>query len=228
MKKILLAEDDIDFANVLKHYLELHDFEVHCAYNGQDALYKFQNEAYNLCVFDVMMPIIDGFTLAEKCIFINPAIPFVFLTARSRNEDKIMGLKLGADDYIIKPFEADEFILRITNIIKRSEKTTTSQSILKEISIGNYLFDTIRLELKIEKETKQLTEKEGALLLFLYQNKNLLLKREYILKSVWGIDDYFTGRSMDVYISKLRKYFGNNSAVKIESIRNIGLEFKLK
>jgi DNA-binding response OmpR family regulator len=228
MKKILLAEDDIDFVNVLKHYLELHEFDVDCAYDGEEAFSKFQKETYNLCVFDVMMPKIDGFTLAEKCIAINPEIPFVFLTARSRNEDKIIGLKLGADDYIVKPFEADELVLRITNIIKRSEKTTSLQPILKQIQIGSFCFDTIRLDLKNEKKTQQLTEKEGALLLFLYQNKNTLLKRKHILQSVWGTIDYFSGRSMDVYISKLRKYFSDDSSISIESIRNVGLEFKLK
>ncbi|MBC7747070.1 MAG: response regulator transcription factor, partial [Methylotenera sp.] len=171
---------------------------------------------------------IDGFTLAEKCIVINPEIPFLFLTARNRSEDKIIGLKLGADDYIVKPFEADELVLRIINIIKRSEKITSSQPILKEIQIGNYRFDTNRLDLKNENKIQQLTEKEGALLLFLYQNKNTLLKRNHVLKTVWGTDDYFTGRSMDVYISKLRKCFSDDTSISIESIRNIGLEFKLK
>lgn len=228
MKKILLAEDDIDFANVLKHYLELHEFEVHCAFDGEEALIKFQKETFNLCVFDVMMPKIDGFTLAEKCNDLNPAIPFVFLTARSKNEDRITGLKLGADDYIGKPFEADELVLRITNIIKRSEKTASSQPILKQIQIGSFSFDTNRLELKNENKTQQLTEKEGTLLLFLYQNRNTLLKRNHILQLVWGTDDYFTGRSMDVYISKLRKYFSEDLSISIESIRNVGLEFKLK
>jgi DNA-binding response OmpR family regulator len=228
MKKILLAEDDIDFANVLKHYLELHKFEVHCAFDGVEALSKFQKETFNLCVFDVMMPKIDGFTLAEKCIAINQETPFVFLTARNRNEDKIIGLKLGADDYIVKPFEADELVLRITNIIKRSEKTTSLQPILKQIQIGSFCFDTIRLDLKNEKKTQQLTEKEAALLLFLFQNKNTLLKRNHILQSVWGTVDYFSGRSMDVYISKLRKYFSDDATISIESIRNVGLEFKLK
>ena len=228
MKKILLAEDDFDFANVLKQYLELHGFEVHCAKDGEEAFQKFQNQSFSLCIFDVMMPKIDGFTLAEKCIAITPEIPFLFLTARNRNEDKIKGLKLGADDYIVKPFEADELVLRLTNILKRSEKRIILNSLSDEILIGNYVFDTHRLELKTEKKIQQLTEKEATLLLFLFQNKNQLIKREQILKSVWGTDDFFTGRSMDVYISKLRKYFIEDASISIESIRNIGLEFKVK
>lgn len=227
MKKILLAEDDADFASVLKQYLEIYDYTVFCAEDGEQALKLFQKETFNICVFDVMMPKIDGFTLAEKIIKINPEIPFVFLTARQLKEDKIKGLKLGADDYIIKPFEADELVLRLNNILKRSEKSTSTASISDEISIGKYTFDTKRLELKFENKTQQLTEKEASLVLFFYQNKNQLLKREEILNAVWGNDDFFSGRSMDVFISRLRKYFTEDNTIKIESIRNVGLEFKL-
>ena len=227
MKKILLAEDDADFASVLKQYLEIYDYTVFCAEDGEEALKLFQKETFNICVFDVMMPKIDGFTLAEKIIKINPEIPFVFLTARQLKEDKIKGLKLGADDYIIKPFEADELVLRLNNILKRSEKSTVAASVSEEISIGKYIFHTKRLELKFEKKIQQLTEKEASLVFFFYQNKNQLLKREEILNAVWGNDDFFSGRSMDVFISRLRKYFSEDSAIKIESIRNVGLEFKI-
>lgn len=227
MKKILLAEDDADFASVLKQYLEIYDYTVFCAEDGEQALKLFQKETFSICVFDVMMPKIDGFTLAEKIIKINPEIPFVFLTARQLKEDKIKGLKLGADDYIIKPFEADELVLRLNNILKRSEKNTSANHVSDEIVIGKYIFDTKRLELKFENKTQQLTEKEASLVSFFYQNKNQLLKREEILTAVWGNDDFFSGRSMDVFISRLRKYFREDNAVKIESIRNIGLEFKL-
>jgi len=227
MKKILLAEDDADFASVLKQYLEIYDYTVFCAEDGEQALKLFQKETFNICVFDVMMPKIDGFSLAEKIIKINPEIPFVFLTARQLKEDKIKGLKLGADDYIIKPFEADELVLRLNNILKRSEKSTSAVPVSDKITIGKYMFDTKRLELKIENKTQQLTEKEAALVLFFYQNKNQLLKREEILTAVWGNDDFFSGRSMDVFISRLRKYFSGDDAIRIESIRNVGLEFKI-
>lgn len=227
MKKILLAEDDTDFALVLKQYLELHNFMVHRVENGEEALNIFNKITFDICVFDVMMPKMDGFTLAEKINSINTEIPFLFLTARNQNEDKIKGLKLGADDYIVKPFEAEELILRINAIIKRTEKSKIVASEKGEIKIGTYLFDAHRLQLKNAGSTQQLSEKEAALIIFLYQNKNQLLKRDQILQSVWQTDDYFSGRSMDVYISRLRKYFSDDPKISIESIRNVGLEFKI-
>ena len=228
MTHILLVEDDIDFAGVLKQYLEMHHFRVLWAKDGGEALQVFQKEAFDLCIFDVMLPVLDGFSLAEKCISYNPDIPFLFLTARNQNEDKIKGLKLGADDYIVKPFEADELVLRITNILKRASKTAVIQHSPNEIQIGKYFFHTYRLELKIGTDIQQLTEKEAALITFLFNNKNQLLKRDVILKAIWKNDDYFSGRSMDVFISRLRKYFSGDSSISIESIRNIGLEFKVK
>ncbi len=227
MKKILLAEDDADFASVLKQYLELYNYDVTHAIDGEEALKIFRTETFNICVFDVMMPKIDGFTLAEKIVKINPEIPFVFLTARQLKEDKIKGLKLGADDYIEKPFEADELVLRLNNILKRTEKPTIIPA-ADDIEIGKYHFDTKRLELKLDNHTQRLTEKEAALILFLNENKNRLLKREEILNKVWGNDDFFSGRSMDVFISRLRKYFCDDTTIAIESIRNIGLEFKIR
>lgn len=226
-RKILLAEDDFDFAMILKHYLDLHHFEVFWTKDGEEALDIFQKEDFKICIFDVMMPKIDGFSLAEKIIKINPEVPFVFLTARKLKDDKIKGLKLGADDYIVKPFEADELVLRLNNILKRSEQKTNTIS-SEEIHIGNYTFNPQRLELKMNGSIQRLTEKEGALISFLHKNKNQLLKREEILKAVWGSDDFFSGRSMDVFISRLRKYFNEDPRITIESIRNIGLEFKLK
>lgn len=227
MKKVLLAEDDADFASVLKQYLELYGFEVSWCKDGDEALQNFQKGDFDICVFDVMMPKTDGFSLAEKIISINPEIPFVFLTARQLKEDKIKGLKLGADDYIAKPFEADELVLRLNNILKRSAKQTATADIPEKITIGSYIFDTKRLELRRNDVRQQLTEKEASLLLFFYQNKNNLLKREEILTAVWGNDDFFSGRSMDVFISRLRKYLALDESIKIESIRNVGLEFKV-
>jgi DNA-binding response OmpR family regulator len=225
LKKVLLAEDDADFASVLKQYLELHQYDITWAENGEEALAIFQTETFDICVFDVMMPKMDGFTLAEKISKINPEIPFIFLTARKLKEDKIIGLKLGADDYIVKPFEADELVLRLNNILKRSKQTHFSA--IDELQIGAYLFDTKRLCLKNNSIMQQLTEKEAALIHFFYIHKNQMVKREQILKTIWGSDDFFSGRSMDVYISKIRKYFKDDSRISIESIRNIGLEFKI-
>ncbi len=227
MKKILLAEDDADFANVLQQYLALYDYKVTWAENGKIALELFQNQKFDICVFDVMMPIIDGFSLAEKIVKINPDIPFIFLTARKLREDKLIGLKLGADDYIVKPFDAEELILRLNNILKRNAQKQTDFSEIKEIQIGFYVFDTQRLCLNHANKTQQLTEKEALLIHYFYTHKNQMLKREQILKAVWGNDDFFSGRSMDVYISKIRKYFKEDTRISIESIRNIGLEFKV-
>lgn len=225
MKKILLAEDDFDFAHVLKQYLELYHYEVIWAEDGEIALDLFKNQCFDICVFDVMMPKLDGFSLAEKISRINPEIPFIFLTAKKLKEDKIIGLKLGADDYIVKPFEAEELILRLQNILKRSRQKDLSTE-KAEIQIGLYLFDTKRLTLKLNDKNHQLTEKEAALIHYFYLHKNQLLKREEILKDIWGNDDFFSGRSMDVYISKIRKYFKEDATISIESIRNIGIEFK--
>ena len=227
MKKLLLAEDDFDFAAILKQYLELHQFEVIWAENGEIALDYFKNQAFDICVFDVMMPKLDGFSLAEKIITINPEIPFIFLTARKLKEDKIIGLKLGADDYIIKPFEVDELILRLQNILKRIEQKRSLDG-NNIIQIGSYLFDNERLTLNNRNHVQQLTEKEASLIEYLYLNHNQLLKRDEILMSVWKKDDYFSGRSMDVFISRLRKYFNSDPKISIESVRNIGLEFKIE
>ncbi|WP_299115455.1 response regulator transcription factor [uncultured Winogradskyella sp.] len=227
MKRILLAEDDLDFGNILKQYLEISGYSITWAKDGKEALELLKKDTYNICVFDVMMPKMDGFTLAEKVIDYNPEIPFIFLTARKLKEDKIKGLKLGADDYIVKPFEADELVLRLQNILKRTEKASTQLQQSETIKISNYSLDTKRLELTCNDYKKQLTQKEGELILFLYNHKNQLLKREDILKAVWKNDDFFSGRSMDVFISRLRKYFKQDPSISIESIRNVGLEFKV-
>jgi DNA-binding response OmpR family regulator len=228
MKKVLLAEDDLDFADVLKQYLELYNYHITWVKEGEEALSLFQKETFDICVFDVMMPKMDGFTLAEKIITINPETPFVFLTARKLKEDKLKGLQLGADDYIVKPFEADELVLRLNNILKRGEQKNQVTFAVNEITIGNYIFDPNRLELKLNNHTQRLTEREVALILFFLKNKNQLIKRNDILQSVWGNDDFFSGRSMDVFISRIRKYFSGDSRITIESIRNVGLEFKIQ
>lgn len=227
MKRLLLAEDDFDFATILKQYLELHQFDVIWAENGEIALDYFQNQTFDICVFDVMMPKLDGFSLAEKIITINPEIPFIFLTARKLKEDKIIGLKLGADDYIVKPFEVDELVLRLQNILKRIEQKRSLDG-NNIIEIGSYIFDNERLTLNNKNHVQQLTEMEASLIEYLYLNHNQLLKRDQILMSVWKKDDYFSGRSMDVFISRLRKYFNSDPKIKIESVRNIGLEFKIE
>ncbi len=224
---ILLAEDDLDFGNLLQQYLQMSGYRVCWVKDGEEALKVFKQNNFHICVLDVMMPKKDGFTLAEDIINENPEIPFVFLTARKLKEDKIKGLKLGADDYIVKPFDADELVLRLKNIIKRSNNTTSRIINEESISIGGYTFNQRRLELVFEAEVQQLTEKEANLIIFLFEHKNQMLKREEILKEVWKNEDYFSGRSMDVFISRLRKYFKKDTSISIESSRGIGLEFKI-
>lgn len=227
IKKILLAEDDVDFATILKQYLELHHYAVTWVQDGEQALTEFQEGTFHICVLDVMMPKMDGFTLAEKIIALQPEIPFVFLTARNFKDDKLKGLQLGADDYIVKPFEADELVLRLSNILKRSEQKVVTTYTQEQLKIGDYRLDPNRFELVHPNNTRQLTEKEVALILFLLEHKNQILKRNVILHAIWGNDDFFSGRSMDVFISRLRKYFKDDTRITIESIRNIGLEFKI-
>ncbi len=232
--RVLLAEDDFDFGSILKQYLEIHNFEVTWANDGKEALDIFKStieNPFHICVFDVMMPKLDGFSLAKKIISVDPEIPFVFLTAKKMKEDKIKGLKLGADDYIVKPFEADILVLRLQNILKRTSKTTNNSNVSSKsdsiINIGRYVFNKQNYQLKIDDNIQRLTEKESQLITYLFENKNKLIKRDDLLTSVWGSDDFFSGRSMDVFISRLRKYFKQDNNISIESARGVGLTFKI-
>lgn len=225
MKHILLAEDDFDFGSILKQYLEIHKYTVTWAKDGKEALSIFAEGKFDICVFDVMMPKMDGFTLAEQVVGIDPEIPFIFLTAKKMKEDKIRGLKLGADDYIVKPFEADILVLKLQNILKRTRK---GEPIKKDVvKIGNYEFDSVNHQLKLNEESQRLTEKETLLIQYLWEHRNRMIKREDVLKDIWGNDDFFSGRSMDVFISRLRKYFKEDNTINIESVRGVGLTFNI-
>ena len=225
MAHVLLAEDDFDFGSILKQYLEIHEYQVTWAKDGKEAWDFFTKNVYDICVFDVMMPKMDGFTLAQKVVQLNPEVPFVFLTAKKLKEDRITGLKLGADDYIVKPFEADILVLRMKNILKRTQKIQPKKEALNQI--GTYEFDSINHKLLFNREEQRLTEKETVLIQYLNQHKNKMIKREELLKDVWGNDDFFSGRSMDVFISRLRKYFKQDPNIAIESVRGVGLTFKI-
>lgn len=225
MKKILLAEDDFDFGTILKQYLEIYQFEVVWAKNGQEAFDFFLQNQFDICVLDIMMPVLDGFALANKIININPEMPFLFLTAKSLKEDKIKGLKLGADDYILKPCEADELVLRIQNILKRANSNALEAN--EKIAIGSYIFDKENLQLLHKYKNQRLTDKEAQLIQYLLENKNGLIKKELVLKNIWQNDDYFSGRSLDVFISRIRKYFIEDKNISLETIRGIGFEFKI-
>lgn len=220
--KILLAEDDIDLGNILSQFLEMHDFVVNLAPNGGEALELFNNKKPDICILDVMMPVLDGFTLAQKIKKINPDIPLLFLTAKSLKEDKIKGLKLGADDYICKPFEVEELVLRIQNILRRTNKTDPEVYI-----IGKSEFSFKDLKITTPEKSFQLTVKEAVLFQYLIKNKNKIVKREDILTDLWGEDDYFLGRSMDVFISRLRKFLAGDDLVSIETVRGVGFLMKI-
>jgi len=221
MNKILLAEDDLDFGYILKKYLEINNFTVIHKTNGLKAWDFIQKNKINICILDVMMPEMDGFELAKKIRKLNPSMPFLFLTAKRMKEDVISGLKIGADDYITKPFEVEELLLRIRNILARSTNKNND-----EYKIGKYTFYPGKLELCFENHVLTLTVLETDLLKILLQNKNTVVERELILKELWNEADYFTGRSMDVFISRLRKYLSRDNSVEIKSFRGKGVMLK--
>lgn len=220
--KVLIVEDDVDLGNLLKQYLEINKFQVHRVYNGIEAREELKRETYDILIIDVMMPKEDGFTLAEKLVQTYPQLPFLFVTARKLKEDILHGLKLGADDYILKPFDADELIQRVRNILKRTKINPVVREI---IQIGSYKFEPGNLILTYSGDQKILTEKEADLLYYLCLHQNQIIKRNDILNHLWKESDFFNGRSMDVFISRLRKYLAQDKAIHIESIRGIGFRF---
>jgi DNA-binding response OmpR family regulator len=222
---ILYVEDDTNLSFVIKEVLEEEGYGVQLCTDGKSAIQAVGLGTFDLCVLDVMLPHHDGFEVAEFVRKVHKDIPIIFVTAKSMAEDKIKGLRMGADDYITKPFSTEEFLLRIENILKRSGKIASSINNKDEFSIGRYVLNTKEYELKFGDQIRRLTEKEANLLRILCMHANEAVTREILLKSVWGKDDYFTGRSMDVFISKLRKYLTDDESVKIQVVHGIG--FKL-
>ncbi len=223
--RILLAEDDLNLGFVISDQLKSDGYLVTLATDGTDALKRFNEQKYHLCVFDVMMPRKDGFTLAKDIRKIDTEIPILFLTAKTMTEDKVEGFKSGGDDYLTKPFSVEELQLRIKALLKRVNINTSIPE-EKIFTIGSYLFDTENLNLTIGGLTKSLTKKEAQILKLLYKFKNQVLPREVILNAVWGQDDYFVGRSLDVFITKLRKYLKEDDAILLNNIHGVG--FKLE
>ncbi|MFZ9660636.1 MAG: response regulator transcription factor [Chitinophagaceae bacterium] len=219
--KILLCEDDPNLGMVLKNYLELNDFEVVLERDGRLGLAAFQREKFDLCLLDVMMPNVDGFTLAEDIRDINPDVPLFFLSAKTMKEDIIQGYKLGADDYITKPFDSEVLLLKIRAILKRNEELH-KEIANTEYDLGQYHFNPKLRELQIQDKKHTLSPKENELLKMLAEYKNDLLPREIALKKIWGSDTYFNGRSMDVYIAKLRKYLKEDPTIEIVNIHGNG------
>lgn len=221
--KVLIIEDDIDLGNLLVRYLKLHSFLPCRVFNGEEARAELKNNSYDILIIDVMMPVEDGFTLAEKLNKQWPGLPYLFVTARNMQEDILKGLQYGADDYITKPFNVDELILRLRNILKRKGHDLVLTEDL--IKVGIYDFHPKNMLLTSASERKILTEKEVSLLEHFCRHKGEIVKRSTILNAIWNQEDYFTGRSLDVFISRLRKYLAEDSNLVIESIRGVGFRF---
>lgn len=225
---ILYVEDDETLSFVTKDNLEIQGYDISHFADGLTAKNEIIKNltAYDLCILDVMLPEIDGFELAEIIRERNSQIPILFLTAKSLKDDRIHGLKIGADDYITKPFSIEELILKIEIFLKRSHVSNNHSVSMYEL--GDYAFNYKNLSLKFGDEEKILTQKEADLLKLLAENQNEVMKRSFILENVWGEDDYFLGRSLDVFISRLRKYLSKDDTLKIKNIHGVGFNFETK
>lgn len=220
--RILYAEDDQTLAFLTKDNLEQNGYEVvHCA-DGNSCLDAFAQQAFDLCILDIMLPKKDGFEIATEIRKVNSDVPIIFLSAKTLKEDRIKGLRLGADDYLVKPFSIEELLLKIEIFRKRSQKNPTVE---KAYQVGKYRFDPRNYTLQHNDEKITLTQRESELLQLFLDNKNVVLKREEILKSLWGDDDYFMGRSLDVFISRLRKILAGEPGIAIENLHGIGFRF---
>lgn len=224
--RILYAEDDETLAFLTQDNLEQNNYEViHCS-NGEIAIESFKNGSFDICVFDIMMPKVDGFELAEKIRKTDTDIPIIFLSAKTLKEDRLKGLRLGADDYLVKPFSIEELLLKIEIFLKRSQKNIPIEK--SNYTVGKYQFDNKNFLVFNNTEKISLTQRESELLKLFLDNKNVVLKREEILKSLWGDDDYFMGRSLDVFISRLRKILANEKGISIENLHGIGFRFSVE
>ncbi len=223
--KVLLAEDDLSLGYVIKDNLADAGYDVVLCPDGQTAIDKFNKDEFDICLLDVMMPNKDGFAVAKKIRQQSDLIPILFLTAKSLEEDRIKGFETGADDYIIKPFSMQELLMRMDVFLRRTKKMYSDKSV--SFNLGLLRFSYTDLKLTAGKEAFNLTQKEADLLKFLCEHPNRILKREEVLLNVWGKDDYFLGRSMDVFITKLRKYFKSDKNINLETIHGVGFRFNI-
>jgi DNA-binding response OmpR family regulator len=226
---ILLVEDDMNLGFVIQDTLKTEGFRVHLCKDGKEGLLQYNKESYDLCLLDIMMPKKDGLSLAEDIRKINEDVPIVFLTAKDNAEDKIKGLRLGADDYITKPFSSEELILRIKAILKRRPEFKENKREQSKYLIGKYTFDFLNYELVCEDgDKKKLTKKEAELLKVLAEHRDQVIEREIIGNMIWGDDSYFVGRSMDVFITKLRKYLSQDENISINNVHGVGFRLEVK
>ena len=229
--KILMVEDDMNFGSVLKSYLEINEFQVEWISDGRNALAMFKKQKFDICLLDVMLPHVDGFTIAEQFVMENPDVPFIFLTAKSLKEDISKGYKLGADDYITKPFDSDVLIMKINAVLKRNQGHKPFLNIDKDeyqVGIFYFLYSERILKNTENEEKRILSPKESQLLKLLCDNQESVLSREHALNTIWGNDGYYTTRSMDVYLTKLRKYLSSDEKIQIINIHGSGYVLKLK
>jgi DNA-binding response OmpR family regulator len=228
--KILLVEDDLNLSVVIQDYLELLDYDTTVCNDGEEGMTEFTKKKYDLVILDVMMPKKDGFSVAEDIRKYDDVTPIIFVTAKSLKEDRIKGFQAGCDDYITKPFNTEELSMRIKAILKRCliAQNGKAESNQKMFEIGRFVFDFENMLLKLDGTEYTLTRKEGALLKLLCIYKNKLLTREQALKSVWGDDDYFIGRSMDVFITKLRKYLKDDPGISITNVHGTGFKLEIR
>lgn len=226
--KILLVEDDVNFGMVLKSYLEINDFYVTIKQDGYQGLQAYKKENFDLCILDIMMPNMDGFTLAGEIKKIDKHVPLLFLTAKNLKEDVLQGFKLGADDYITKPFDTEIFIYKIKAILKRNKSETSILEFPAEFIIGKYVFNYKVRTVQLGNSIKKLSPKESELLQLLCLKKNDVLPREDALLKIWKDDNYFTTRSMDVYITKLRKYLKDDPSVQITNVHSNGFTLTIQ
>ncbi len=224
--KILLAEDDTNLGFVISDQLKSEGFSVTLALDGAEAFQKFNQDKFHICIFDVMMPKKDGFSLAKDIRNIDKDIPILFLTAKSMTEDKIEGFEVGGDDYLTKPFDFQELLMRIKALLKRVN-ISSDEAEEKKISLSSYIFDSENYKLAHANFEKSLTKKEAQILVILCKFRNQVVSREIVMNAVWGQEDYFIGRSLDVFITKLRKYFSEDEKIQISNIHGIGFKLEI-
>lgn len=221
---ILLAEDDPNLGTLLAHYLQSEGLRVTLCRDGQAALEAFQQQAFDLCLLDVMMPELDGFSVAGRIRAENPDIPLLFITARSLREDKLKGYRVGADDYIIKPFDEEELLWKIKALLRRhSSRNAAPEG--DTIRIGIYTLQKQQQSLAFNGQARRLTEMECRILEYLHLHRNRIVRREDLLKTIWGQNDYFLGRSLDVFITKIRKYLKEDPSLQVENVYGVGFIF---
>jgi DNA-binding response OmpR family regulator len=226
--KVLLAEDDPNLGMLLREYLNAKGYETELAENGKIAYETFMQGGFDICILDVMMPIKDGFTVAEEIRQTDKKVPIIFLTAKSMKDDKLKGFTVGADDYITKPFSMDELLMRIQAILRRTIPEVGKAKKKDNIKVGEFIFDYDKQVLKLGDNEQRLTTKEANLLLMFCENRYDVLDRNYALNKVWGDDNYYNSRSMDVYIAKLRKYLSLDPEVELVNVHGKGFKLLAK